>query len=311
MQTHNYSLVCVYLCTSMNKSTAKPFVKWVGGKTQLLEEVKKSLPADMHMRNELIYIEPFVGGGAVLFWILQTYPNIKRAIINDINAELICTYRIIQNNANELIHLLNIIQDQYISLNSEERKIYFLEKRKLFNSKKCSDVELAALFIFLNRTCFNGLYRVNSKGEFNVPHGRYTNPKICDKENLIAVSQLLQRVEILCGDFEQTEIYAGENSIFYLDPPYKPLSKTSSFTSYTKDGFNDVEQVRLRDFCTRISQQKTHFIASNSDPIESSGVSFFERIYRQFKIRRVFATRLINADSEKRGLISEIMISNV
>ena len=128
MQTHNYSLVCVYLCTSMNKSTAKPFVKWVGGKTQLLEEVKKSLPADMHMRNELIYIEPFVGGGAVLFWILQTYPNIKRAIINDINAELICTYRIIQNNANELIHLLNIIQDQYISLNSEERKIYFLEK---------------------------------------------------------------------------------------------------------------------------------------------------------------------------------------
>ena len=207
--------------------------------------------------------------------------------------------------------LLAKIQEQYISLNTEERKEYFLEKRKLFNSKKCSDVETAALFIFLNRTCFNGLYRVNSKGEFNVPHGKYTNPKICDKENLTAVSRLLQKVEILCGDFEQTEKYAGDNSIFYLDPPYKPLSETSSFTSYTKGGFNDAEQVRLRDFCTRISRQKTQFIASNSDPIENAGTSFFEQIYRQFKIKRVFATRLINADPEKRGLVSEIMISNV
>ncbi len=295
----------------MNKVIAKPFVKWVGGKTQLLEEVKKLLPADMHMRNELTYIEPFVGGGAVLFWIIQTYPNIKRAIINDINKELICTYRIIQNNVEGLIHILATIQEQYISLNPEERKDYFLEKRKLFNSKKSSDIETAALFIFLNKTCFNGLYRVNSKGEFNVPHGKYANPKICDKDNLIAVSQLLQRVEILCGDFEQTEKYAGDNSIFYLDPPYKPLSETSSFTSYTKDGFNDAEQVRLRDFCTRISRQKTQFIASNSDPIESAGTSFFEQLYHQFKIKRVFATRLINADSEKRGIVSEIMISNV
>lgn len=295
----------------MSKVIAKPFIKWVGGKTQLLEEVKKSLPADMHMRNELTYIEPFVGGGAVLFWILQAYPNIKRAIINDINSELICTYRVIQNNVKDLICLLARIQEQYISLNTEERKEYFLEKRKLFNSKKCSDVETAALFIFLNRTCFNGLYRVNSKGEFNVPHGKYTNPKICDKDNLIAVSRLLQRAEILCGDFEQTEIYAGENTIFYLDPPYKPLSETSSFTSYTKNGFNDEEQVRLRDFCTRISQQKAHFIASNSDPIEDAGTSFFEQIYRQFKIKRVLATRLINVNSEKRGLVSEIMISNV
>lgn len=295
----------------MNKMIAKPFVKWVGGKTQLLGEVKKSLPSDIHTRNELTYIEPFVGGGAVLFWILQTYPNIKRAIINDINAELICTYRVIQNNVEDLICLLAKIQEQYISLNTEERKDYFLEKRKIFNSKKCSDVETAALFIFLNRTCFNGLYRVNSKGEFNVPHGKYANPKICDKENLTAVSCLLQKVEILCGDFEQTEKYAGNNSIFYLDPPYKPLSETSSFTSYTKGGFNDAEQVRLRDFCTRISRQKTQFIASNSDPIESAGISFFEQIYRQFKIKRVFATRLINADPEKRGLVSEIIISNV
>ena len=300
-----------YICTSMSKFTAKPFVKWVGGKTQLLEEVKKSLPADMLLRNELIYVEPFVGGGAVLFWILQAYPNIKRAIINDINVELICTYRVIKNNVGSLITILETIHNQYISLSTEKRKEYFLEKRKLFNSKSCSDVEMAALFIFLNRTCFNGLYRVNSKGEFNVPHGKYANPKICDKENLLAVSNLLQRVEILCGDFEKTEIYAGENTIFYLDPPYKPLSETSSFTSYTKDGFNDEEQVRLRDFCTRIAEQNTQFVASNSDPQEVTGESFFERIYRQFNIKRVFATRLINANSDGRGLVSEIMISNI
>lgn len=202
----------------MSKVIAKPFVKWAGGKTQLLEEIRKSRPSDMLSRNELTYVEPFVGGGAVLFWILQTYPNIKRAIINDINTELICTYRIIQSNVEDLIKHLTTIQNQYISLNSNQRKEYFLEKRKLFNSKKCSNIETAALFIFLNRTCFNGLYRVNSKGEFNVPHGKYTNPKICDKDNLMAVSRLLQRVEILCGDFEQTEKYAGDNSIFYLDP---------------------------------------------------------------------------------------------
>ena len=295
----------------MNKFIAKPFVKWVGGKTQLLEEVRKSLPANMLMRNELTYIEPFVGGGAILFWILQEFPNIKRAIINDINAELICTYRVIQNNVNSLINKRAIIQNQYISLDKEGRKEYFLEKRNLFNSKLCSEVETAALFIFLNRTCFNGLYRVNSKGNFNVPHGRYANPKICDKENLLAVSNILQRVEILCGDFEKTEEYAGENSIFYLDPPYKPLSETSSFTSYTKDGFDDTEQLRLRDFCTRIAKRKAQFIASNSDPREFTGASFFERIYHQFNIRRVFATRLINAKSDGRGLVSEIMISNV
>ena len=295
----------------MKKVLAKPFVKWVGGKTQLLEEVQKSLPADLHLCNELTYIEPFVGGGAVLFWILQKYPNIKRAIINDINEELICTYRVIKNKVEDLISFLDTIQNQYISLNTEERKDYFLEKRKCFNSKKSSDIETAALFIFLNRTCFNGLYRVNSKGEFNVPHGKYTNPKICDKDNLKLVSNLLQKVEILCGDFEKTEIYAGENSIFYLDPPYKPLSETSSFTSYTKSGFDDEEQLRLRDFCTRIAQQKAQFVASNSDPQETTGESFFERIYRQFKVKKVFATRLVNANSDGRGLVSEVMISNI
>lgn len=296
----------------MRTKFAKPFVKWVGGKTQLLEEVRKSLPADLHLRNDVTYIEPFVGGGAVLFWILQAYPNITRAVINDINPDLICTYRAIKHDVYKLIEELEILQAEYISLNSEDRKNYFLARRIEFNFKNTSEVRNAALFIFLNRTCFNGLYRVNSKGEFNVPHGKYTNPKICDAENLLAVSKLLQRVEILCGDFAETERYAIPSTIFYLDPPYKPLSETSSFTSYAKEGFNDNEQIRLRDFCSRIAQKGAVFIASNSDPKEEkTGESFFEQIYSQFKIKRVSATRLVNANPNNRGLVSEIMISNI
>lgn len=296
----------------MNNLKAKPFVKWVGGKTQLLDEVQKSLPANLCQYSNLTYIEPFIGGGAVLFWILQEYPNISRAIINDINKELICTYKVIKNNVQGLICRLENLQFQYKSRDLEERKSFFLEQRRLFNTKDISDIETAALFIFLNKTCFNGLYRVNSKGEFNVPHGKYANPKICDKDNLVAVSRLLQRVDIYCGDFADTEKFANDNTIFYLDPPYKPLSETSSFTSYSKDGFNDEEQIRLRDFCRRISQKNAMFIASNSDPKEeTTGDSFFEQIYHQFEIKRVSATRLINANPNNRGFVSEIMISNV
>lgn len=296
----------------MDEFKAKPFVKWAGGKTQLLEEVKKSLPANLRQYKNLTYVEPFVGGGAVLLWILQECPNVRRAIINDINEELICTYRVIKSDAHRLICELELLQEQYLSRNTEERKIFFLEKRKRFNTKRISDIETASLFIFLNRTCFNGLYRVNSKGEFNVPHGKYVNPKICDKHNLLTVSKLLQRVEIICGDFADTEQYASSSTIFYLDPPYKPLSETSSFTSYAKGGFDDSEQIRLRDFCSRITQKNAMFVASNSDPIEeTTGKSFFEQIYYQFKIKRVSATRLINANPNNRGLVSEIMISNV
>lgn len=308
----DYSLKNVYFCTSMSNYRAKPFVKWVGGKTQLLDEVKKSLPAGLCKYNNFTYIEPFVGGGAVLFWILQEYPNINRAIINDINKELICTYKVIKNNVYELISRLESLQTQYTSLNTDERKSFFINIRHLFNTKRNSDIDTASLFIFLNRTCFNGLYRVNSKGEFNVPHGKYTNPKICDKDNLIAVSKLLQRVEILCGDFAATEEYASDTTLYYIDPPYKPLSETSSFTAYAKEGFNDSEQIRLRDFCSRITQKNAIFIASNSDPREeNTGESFFEQIYYQFKIRRVTANRLINANPNNRGLVSEIMISNI
>lgn len=296
----------------MVKMIAKPFVKWVGGKTQLLEEVGESLPKDLRDWTGVTYVEPFVGGGAVLFWILQEYPNIERAIINDINAELICTYRVVKHDVMSLIGELERIQTEYLPLSTDARRLYYNNKRAIFNSNDISDLETATLFIFLNRTCFNGLYRVNSKGEFNVPHGKYKNPRICDKENLIAASAVLQKVEILCGDFAQTEQYAGPNTIFYFDPPYKPITETSSFTSYAKDGFNDDEQIRLRDLCTRIARRKAQFVASNSDPREDDKKeTFFDLIYQQFTIKRVSAARMINSNPNGRGLISEIMISNV
>lgn len=291
---------------------AKPFVKWVGGKTQLLDDIKKALPRDLSQINDVTYIEPFVGGGAVLFWILQEYPNITKAIINDINEELICTYRVIKSDVEKLILELTRIQAEYLALNEVARKDYFLSQRKRYNEKNNSDIETAALFIFLNRTCFNGLYRVNSKGKFNVPHGRYTNPKICDEETLRADSVVLQRVEILCGDFAQTGKYADKNVLYYFDPPYRPLTETSAFTSYAKDGFDDAEQTRLRDFCEQITTHKSLFVASNSDPQNvDNGDDFFDHLYKRFSIKRVSAARMINSKGNGRGAISEIMISNV
>ena len=278
----------------------------------MLSEVQKVLPADLVSKKHLTYVEPFVGGGAVLFWILQQYPNIEHAIINDINSELICTYRVIKSDVASLISELDILQTDYLSLDSDGRKEYFLGKRNVFNSKTTTSVETAALFIFLNRTCFNGLYRVNSRGLFNVPHGKYSNPRICDKDNLKAVSRLLQKVDILCGDFTDTGNYAGRDTLYYFDPPYKPINETSSFTSYSKDGFDDAEQIRLRDFCNQISEAGAMFILSNSDPeVDNPRGNFFDAIYNQYFIKRVSAARMINSDPNGRGNVSEMMISNL
>ena len=291
---------------------AKPFVKWVGGKTQLLGDIKRALPQDLSQRERVTYIEPFVGGGAVLFWILQEYPNITRAVINDINAELICTYRVVRDRVEDLIGALSRLQREYLPLDENARKGCFLAQRARFNEGGNSEVDTAALFIFLNRTCFNGLYRVNSKGLFNVPHGRYAAPRICDEGTLRADSALLQRVEILCGDFSQTECYAGKGTLYYLDPPYRPLTETSAFTSYSKAGFDDGEQTRLRDFCNRIAADNSLFVASNSDPQNTDADdNFFDDLYGMFSIRRVSAARMINSKADGRGCISEIMISNV
>ena len=290
---------------------AKPFIKWVGGKTQLIAEVERLLPKDFSEQKELTYIEPFVGGGAVLFWILKKYPNITKAVINDINSDLTTAYKTIRNNSYELIEVLREIQAEYLPLNEENRKEYYLGKRSRFNTKNLESIENTALFIFLNRTCFNGLYRVNSKGLFNVPFGRYANPKICDEQTILADSELLQNVEILTGDFSETIKHTGINNFFYFDPPYKPLSETSSFNSYAKEDFDDKEQIRLGEFCKQIDSLGHSFILSNSDVKgKNPNDNFFDDLYKQFKIQRVFATRMVNANAEKRGKLTELLITN-
>ncbi|MDD4218103.1 MAG: DNA adenine methylase [Bacteroidales bacterium] len=290
---------------------AKPFVKWVGGKTQLINSIEKTLPKNFHKQKGLTYLEPFVGGGAILFWILQQYPNITKAVINDINPDLISAYKTIKETPDELVKTLRLIQNEYLPLNEVKRKEYYLNKREVFNTKTLNKIDNTALFIFLNRTCFNGLYRVNSKGLYNVPAGRYSNPKICDEKTIFADSKLLKKVEILSGDFEETLNYAGNNSFFYFDPPYKPLSKTSNFNSYTKEQFNDNEQIRLRDFCKKIDLLGHKFILSNSDlKGENPDNDFFDNLYQQFNIKHVFATRMVNANAEKRGKLTELLITN-
>jgi len=295
-----------------NSKIAKPFLKWAGGKTQLINDIQKALPTEI-ANKPFTYIEPFVGSGAVLFWMLSKYPNLKKAVINDINNDLINTYKTIANKPNELISLLTDLQAQYHSINSneEEEKLYYYNKRELYNTRATDTTTQAALFIFLNRTCFNGLYRVNAKNGFNVPKGKYNNPTICDAENIMAVSNALQKVEILSGDYQQTLDFATKNSFFYFDPPYKPLSNTSSFNAYAKDVFDDAEQIRLRDFCTTIAALGHKWMLSNSDVKgKDSNDTFFDEIYNDYFITRVRARRSINANADKRGELNELLITN-
>lgn len=292
--------------------TAKPFLKWAGGKTQLITEIEKSLPYEI-TNEKFTYIEPFVGSGAVLFWMLNNFPKLEKAVINDINEDLINTYRSIASRPKELISILQVLQNEFHGLEGkdEQKKEYYYQKRELYNTRKEEQSGQAALFIFLNRTCFNGLYRVNRKNEYNVPMGSYKRPTICDKENILAVSNALQKVEILCGDYENTLNEAATNSFFYFDPPYKPLSNTSSFNSYAKDVFNDEEQIRLRNFCSRLEKLGHKWMLSNSDVKgKDTNDNFFDEIYSEFSISRVKARRSINANPEKRGELNELLITN-
>ncbi len=293
-------------------SGAKPFLKWAGGKTQLLGEIKKLLPTDLSSKN-FTYVEPFVGSGAVLFWMLKNYPNMKKAVINDINEDLINTYKTILSNPNSLIEILKNYEKEFHSLEKEEdkKKEYYYLKRKKYNTRQSENAEQAALFIFLNRTCFNGLYRVNRSNGFNVPMGSYRKPTICDEENILQVSKALEKVEILCGDYEKTLENVEPNSFFYFDPPYKPLNETSSFNSYSKEVFNDKEQIRLRDFCDELNRLNHKWILSNSDVDSVPGEKkFFDEHYKKYNILRVLAKRTINANAEKRGVLHELLITN-
>lgn len=290
---------------------AKPFVKWVGGKSQLLDEIKAKYP-----QNFKKYCEPFVGGGAVLFDILSTKQP-ESILINDINKELINTYSQIKNNCEDLISQLFELQTIYKSHSLEENKAFFYEKRQRYNelivnNNNMENLEKAALFIFLNKTCFNGLYRVNSKGLFNVPFNNAKNPLLCDIDNLKACSEVLQNVEMKVGDYKECKDFINTDTFVYIDPPYRPLTQTSAFTSYSENGFTDKEQIELGNFITEISNKGAMVLASNSDPKNSDiNDDFFDNLYSKFEIERVSAARMINSNAKKRGAINELLISNI
>ena len=291
---------------------AKPFIKWVGGKGQLLEQLNSFLPNDIDRWEGATYIEPFVGGGAMLFYMLQHYPNIKHAFINDINKDLITCYCTVRDSAERLIASLKEIEEQYLSFdNEDDRKSFYLGIREKYNTKKLNAIDNTTFFIFLNRTCFNGLYRVNKSGAFNVPFGRYINPKICDAETIREDSKLLQRVTVMNSDFENTFQVASSHTLFYFDPPYRPLSNTSSFNDYTKESFNDDSQIRLKKFCDRMDEAGFHFMLSNSDcKDKNENDNFFDVLYADYPIERVWASRSVNAIASKRGKLTEILVHN-
>lgn len=293
--------------------SVKPFLKWAGGKGQLLKEIERYYP---FMDGRITkYAEPFVGGGAVLFDILSKY-DLEEIYISDISAELMNTYRIIRDDIDALIEMLYTLQNAYIPLDTEKRKAYYMQKRDRFNDltigeNKTTNIEKAALMIFLNKTCFNGLYRVNRKGKFNVPMGAYKNPMVCDESNLRAVSEKLQRVTIVCGDYKEAADFIDENTFVYFDPPYRPLTDTASFTAYTEDLFNDQKQIELAEFVDAMHKKGAKVVVSNSDPKNANPEDdFFDDIYATHKIKRIEATRMINSNSEARGKIKELLISN-
>jgi len=284
---------------------AKPFLKWAGGKTQLLDEIGQRLPQGLSTGEIDTYVEPFVGGGAVFFHIAQNYTHLKRFYLLDVNQDLINCYNKIKTNVDAMIDELSSLETVFLRKRSG-RKDFYYEIRDQFNADRSP-----AKLIFLNKTCYNGLYRVNRKDQFNVPFGDYKNPTICDEDNLRSVSSVLQDTEIICGDFTDSKKYIDSHTFVYFDPPYRPLSPTASFTSYSKDSFSEKDQIKLAEFCRQIHSRGAKFLLSNSDPKNEDPMDhFFEDHYKGFTVDRIEATRAINCKASGRGQINELLITN-
>ncbi|MCQ2362551.1 MAG: Dam family site-specific DNA-(adenine-N6)-methyltransferase [Acidaminococcaceae bacterium] len=256
----------------------KPFLKWAGGKGQLLQEICKYYPFDSVITK---YVEPMVGGGAVLFDILGKY-DLDEIYINDVNMELMDTYIVVKSRVGDLMELLKRYQEEYIPMDREKRKQYYLDKRNRFNELIDTDflgdkVEKASLMIFLNKTCFNGLYRVNAKGLFNVPMGVYKNPLICDEGNLKAISEKLKKVKIYCGDYRSLRKFIDKHTFVYFDPPYRPLTVTAGFTAYNSGGFGDEQQKELAEFVHEMDKKGALVIINNSVDKQINLLKNFER----------------------------------
>lgn len=298
---------------------AKPFLKWAGGKSQLLDRFRVIYPKELKQKKIKTFYEPFLGSGAVFFDIAQNY-NIESAYLYDINEELILTYKVIQKDVSKLLDFLYRYEKQYLQLDKKQRLEFYYSQRTNYNLQRFNiDYDKyseqwfsrAAQLIFLNRTCFNGLYRVNSKGEFNSPAGDYNNPTICDEQNLLAVHKVLQIAEIKKADFRQVISDLKSKSFVYFDPPYRPISKTASFKSYTKETFSDIEQIELSKLFKELDQAGIRVMLSNSDPKNNDpSDNFFDEIYKDFNILRVPAKRMINSNPTKRGEINEIIVTN-
>ena len=303
----------------MATPTARPFLKWAGGKAQLLDAFTRRVPQGLHEGTLPIFVEPFMGGGAVYFHFNSIF-RFKECHIFDINEELVLAYSVVKNDVRGLIDYLAGISDDYLSKSDAGRKDFYYAMRDTFNRTKGAVnfrqysedwIERAGQFIFLNRTCFNGLYRVNSRGGFNVPFGRYQNPTILHEDVLRADAELLRNTTIHLGDFMQSEPYISEETFVYFDPPYRPLNRTSSFTQYAKEGFTDEEQRRLAAYYARCNARGARLMLSNSDPKNvDPDDEFFDDLYAGYHIDRVPARRMINCDGTGRGEIYEIIVTN-
>jgi DNA adenine methylase len=294
--------------------TVKPFLKWAGGKRQLLNQFLGMYPPALKTGAIKNYYEPFLGSGAVFFDIAGRY-QIENAHLFDINSALVMCYQVIQSDLAKLLEILYNHEKKYLALNKEQRLAYFYEQRQQFNQQgfetsllksQGKRIASAAQLIFLNRTCYNGLFRVNSKGEFNTPAGDYTKPVICDSKNLTAVSKVLDKATIQQADFREALNNIRPSSFVYLDPPYRPLSKTASFTAYSKSIFQDEEQAQLAALYRKLDKKGALLMLSNSDTADK----FFDKLYRGFIIKRVPARRLINTNASKRGPVNEIVVTN-
>ena len=304
----------------MIKIEAKPILKWAGGKSKLIPIMEESYPNDLKNNKIKRYVEPFIGGGAMFFSLTSKY-YFDEIIINDINKELILTYKVVKEYPNDLIDLLTNYQNEYNELEKiEDKQEYFYRIRELFNNGKdninydsisIKEIEHAAYMIFLNKSCFNGLYRENKKGLFNVPFGKRDKLNTFDKDSILKASEILKNAIILNGDFEELEKYIDESTFVYMDPPYRPLNATSSFNDYSKESFNDDSQIRLRDFYKRLSDKGAKLMLSNSDPKNTDEEdNFFDDLYNDFNIQRIYASRSINSKATGRGKVSEILVTN-
>jgi DNA adenine methylase len=305
---------------SLSSYPAKPFLKWAGGKSQLLAQFRRHFPAELSSGAIHRYVEPFLGGGAVFLDVAQRCP-IQESHLFDINEELILSYTVVQRDPLALIEQLTNHRQHSASLDEAERSNYFYCVRDRYNTHKRSVdfrnysaawIERAADMIFLNKTCFNGLFRVNASGMFNVPFGRYRNPVLFEEQNILAVSQLLQHATLQIGSFSDCDSLVDATTFVYFDPPYRPISQTSSFTSYSNPKFGDDEQRRLAHFFADLAARTgAKLMLSNSDPKNLNPADdFFDALYASFTIHRVSASRMINSAVDGRGRISEIVVTN-